>query len=189
MFCPICGTSVISRQVFCVSCGTRLDTQSQDSSVTGNSWSNSGVNLDELNAPSPMRFVEAIKFSYKNYFRFSGRASRSEYWYWTLFNVLGYITAYIAYIGYWYTYRISWELDFFLYEHRDQFGFLFLVFVLSTIIPGLSRGVRRLHDTNKSGALLFLGLIPLVGAVLLLVFFATDGDVGPNRYGPPNNRI
>ena len=174
--------------MFCATCGIRLIAQSQDASLLDNPWSRSGVNLDEINAPVPMNFVEAIKFSYKNFLRFSGRASRSEYWYWTLFNVLGFIIAYIAYIGYWYTSYISWELDFFIYEHRNKFAALFLIFVLSTIIPGLARGVRRLHDTNKSGALLFLGLIPLVGQVLLLVFFGTDSDGGPNRYGPPNNR-
>ena len=100
MFCPQCGTSAQSQQVFCSTCGTRLDAQSQDASLLDNPWSRSGVNLDEINAPAPMKFVQTIRFSYKNYLRFSGRASRSEYWYWTLFNVLGFVAAYVVYFLY-----------------------------------------------------------------------------------------
>jgi uncharacterized membrane protein YhaH (DUF805 family) len=180
MFCPNCGTSAVSQQEFCASCGTGLTAQSQDASASNNPLPQPGVNLDEVNAPAPMNLVGTVKFSYKNYARFSGRGSRSEYWYWYLFNVLGFVAAYVYYF---------FETEnLFMYKNSDKFLLLFLVFVLSTIIPGMARGVRRLHDTNKSGALLFLGLIPLVGPVLLLVFFCTDGDVVPNRYGPPNNR-
>ena len=46
-------------------------------------------------------------------------------------------------------------------------------------------GIRRLHDTGKSGWWLLLWFVPLVGLIVLLVFFASPGDLGPNRYGPP----
>jgi len=51
-------------------------------------------------------------------------------------------------------------------------------------VPGLAVGVRRLHDTSKSGAMLLIALIPCVGAIVLLVFFATAGDTNENQYGP-----
>ena len=55
---------------------------------------------------------------------------------------------------------------------------------MAVIIPGLAVAVRRLHDTNKSGWLILLGLIPLIGVIILLVFYFTDGDRGMNNYGP-----
>ena len=63
-------------------------------------------------------------------------------------------------------------------------GILYVVYGLGVIVPGLAVAVRRLHDTNKSGWMLLIGLIPLVGSILLLVFYFTDGDPGTNRFGP-----
>jgi uncharacterized membrane protein YhaH (DUF805 family) len=166
MFCSNCGTSAASQQVFCASCGHRLNAQSQATSASINQISQPRVDLDESNAPKPMRFIETIKFSYKNYARFSGRASRSEYWYWVLFIWLGFIVS-----------AISMGLSSF-------FVLLYLIFIFSVIIPGIARAVRRLHDINKSGAFLFMGLIPFVGSILLLVWFCTKSDSNPNQYGP-----
>lgn len=175
--------------MFCATCGIRLTAQSQNAFVSDNPWSQSVVNLEEVNAPVPMTFVGTVKFSYKNYTRFSGRASRSEYWYWSLFNVLVFVAACFIYGLYLsFRYLLPFELKYFVYDNDDKFLLLFLIIVLSTIIPGMARGVRRLHDTNQSGALLFLSLIPFVGPVLLLILFCKDGDAVPNRYGPPNNR-
>jgi uncharacterized membrane protein YhaH (DUF805 family) len=61
---------------------------------------------------------------------------------------------------------------------------LYLGFVIGMIVPSLAVIVRRLHDTNKSGATFLLFLIPLVGSIILLVFYATDGNRTANKYGP-----
>ncbi len=59
-----------------------------------------------------------------------------------------------------------------------------MIYGLAVLLPGIAVGIRRLHDTDKSGWWLLIGLIPLVGIIVLIVFFATDGQPGPNRYGP-----
>lgn len=102
----------------------------------------------------------------KKYGVFSGRARRSEFWYFTLFNVLISIVVTIIDLA---TIRI---------------GLLTALYTLAVLIPGLAVQVRRLHDTNHSGWWLFIGLLPLVGAIVLLVFFAQDSHAGENRYGP-----
>jgi uncharacterized membrane protein YhaH (DUF805 family) len=64
------------------------------------------------------------------------------------------------------------------------FWLLDLVFVLATFIPGLALAFRRLHDTNKSAWFLLVALIPLVGFIILLVFYFLDSDKTDNDYGP-----
>lgn len=61
---------------------------------------------------------------------------------------------------------------------------LYVIYALAVLVPALAVTVRRLHDTNKSGWLILIGLIPLVGPIILLVFYLTDGDRGENQYGP-----
>ena len=183
MFCSKCGVSAVSQQVFCSSCGNRLIAQSQDASALNYLSYQPGVDLDERNAPAPMNLFETIKFSYKNYARFSGRASRSEYWYWVLYSQLSIVIAYLFML------YVAFYSNYFFYQHSGKFVLVALLFVLSTIIPGIARGVRRLHDTDRSGGFLSLLLIPFVGSILLLVFFCTDGDAVPNRYGPPSKRF
>ncbi|MEW1720158.1 DUF805 domain-containing protein [Streptomyces sp. NPDC093109] len=101
----------------------------------------------------------------KNYAGFSGRARRQEYWMFFLFNIIAAIV--VAIIGS--------VLD---------LGILSTIYALAVFIPTLAVGVRRLHDTGKSGWMLLLGLIPLVGFIILIVFFASEGEKGPNAYGP-----
>ena len=60
---------------------------------------------------------------------------------------------------------------------------LALLFALALVIPGLAVTVRRLHDTDRSGWTILLGLIPLIGAIMLLVFYCSEGTPGPNRFG------
>ena len=168
MFCSNCGNSAASQQVFCSSCGHRLNAQSQSQSASASNQPSSlpGIDLNADNAPKPMSFIETIKFSYKNYVRFSGRASRSEYWYWHLFVWIGFMVS-VMIVG---------KSDFFL--------LLYFIFYFSVFIPIIARAVRRLHDINKSGAFLFLGLVPFVGSILLIVWFCTKSDSNSNRYGP-----
>lgn len=58
------------------------------------------------------------------------------------------------------------------------------LFSLAIIIPSIAVGVRRMHDIGKSGWFLLLGLIPLIGWIILIYFYAKEGDAGPNQYGP-----
>lgn len=107
----------------------------------------------------------------ENYANFEGRARRSEYWYFVLFNFIITISAYI----------VSIILIFF---GGFLLWFFIPIFSLALIIPNLAVQVRRLHDTGKSGWSILFALIPLAGPIILLVFYCTEGDRGPNEYGP-----
>ncbi|MDI9831231.1 DUF805 domain-containing protein [Streptomyces sp. KAU_LT] len=101
----------------------------------------------------------------KNYATFGGRARRKEYWMFTLFNAIAYIVLMVidlATIG---------------------SGVLPVIYELAVLIPSLAVAVRRLHDTDRSGGWLFIAFIPLVGAIILLVFLASDGKPEANKYG------
>jgi uncharacterized membrane protein YhaH (DUF805 family) len=105
------------------------------------------------------------------YAKFDGRARRAEYWWFAVINIV---------IG-----AVLWILTYALGGGLSAlFWLLYFVFLLATFIPGLAVAFRRLHDTNKSAAWLFVALIPLIGTIILLVFFFTDGDRAENRYGP-----
>lgn len=111
----------------------------------------------------------------KNYANFNGRARRSEYWYYTLMNVIILISLVILFtvcstanLG-----GISWI-----------FIGLYFIFIIATIIPTLAVLVRRLHDVGKSGWFFFVYFIPLAGPIWLLVLLFTQGEQGENAYGP-----
>lgn len=75
-----------------------------------------------------------------------------------------------------------------LFSDTDELMMYFLVtggiYSLITFIPSLAVAIRWLHDTDKSGWMLLLGLIPIVGGLILLVFYVAEGTRGPNRFGP-----
>ena len=115
-----------------------------------------------------MTFGEAIQSGFRNYVGFSGRAARSEYWYWILFVVMVAIAAGIvdmAIIG------------------NAAFRPLSTLISLGLFLPNLAIAIRRLHDHDKSGWFVLLALIPIVGAIILLVWFVQRGTVGGNRFG------
>ena len=107
----------------------------------------------------------------KKYADFSGRASRSEYWWFYLLIIIVYAVAMIvdSVIG------------------TDQafgpYGIVMAISMLALLIPSLAAAVRRLHDTDRSGWWLLIVLIPLIGVIVLLVFFVSGGTAGPNKYG------
>jgi uncharacterized membrane protein YhaH (DUF805 family) len=112
-----------------------------------------------------MGFVDAIKSGFSNYVNFSGRASRSEYWFWILFYIIVLVVASV--------------LDGVLGT-----GLFAPIASLGLFLPGLAVSVRRLHDLDKSGWFILIGLIPLVGFIILIVWYCTKGTPGPNRFGP-----
>lgn len=103
----------------------------------------------------------------KNYAVFEGRAHRTEYWMFVLFNFL--ISLALAIV------------DAAIFGQGG--GLLSPLYALGVFIPSLAVGVRRLHDTNRSGWWLLIALVPLVGFIVLLVFTVSEGDKGPNDYG------
>jgi uncharacterized membrane protein YhaH (DUF805 family) len=111
-----------------------------------------------------MNFPQAITSGFVNYTNFKSRAVRSEYWYWTLFSFLA-----------------SWTASF-----VDASAGTYLVASLvglALFLPGLAVGVRRLHDINRSGWWLLISLIPIVGWIVIIVFWTTASDPVANRFG------
>jgi uncharacterized membrane protein YhaH (DUF805 family) len=108
----------------------------------------------------------------KKYGVFSGRARRTEYWMFLLFNIIFLIAAML--------------LDNLLKTtFKDlPYGLFYLLYALAVIIPAIALVVRRLHDVGKSGWWYFIALIPLVGGIWLLVLMLTDSQPGINQYGP-----
>lgn len=107
----------------------------------------------------------------RQYTDFTGRARRKEYWMYTLFNVI--IVALLA--------GIDYLLGWFSIEYR--IGVLSGIYYLAVLLPGLAVCVRRLHDIGKSGWNYLLGLIPIVGPIILLVYYCTEGDRFENAWG------
>ena len=109
-----------------------------------------------------------------NYATFSGRARRSEYWFFVLFNMIFGIVAMILdnILG------TTFDLGFGI-----SYGYIYLIYTLAILIPGLAVVVRRLHDVGKSGWMYFIFVIPIVGIIWLLVLLCTDSQVGSNKWG------
>ena len=102
----------------------------------------------------------------QRYAKFDGRAGRGEYWWFALANIVVYVALSI------------------LAQISGIFSLLSLIYALAVFVPSIAVAIRRLHDTDKSGWLLLIGLIPFVGAIILLVFVIQEGASGPNQYGP-----
>ncbi len=110
-------------------------------------------------------FLEALK----KYAVFSGRARRKEYWFFVLFYLIIYIVLLLidsAVLG------------------SEGIGLLATLFSLAMLLPALGVAVRRLHDTGRSGWWILIGFIPLIGVIVLLVFYLQDSQPGDNEYGP-----
>jgi len=109
-------------------------------------------------------YIEVLK----KYAVFSGRAGRSEYWYFVLFNII-----------------ISFAIAFFemLIGSGGGMGLLGTLYALAVFLPGLAVSVRRLHDTGRSGWWLLVGIIPIIGFVVLIIFMVEDSHPGTNLYG------
>lgn len=109
----------------------------------------------------------------RRYAEFSGRSRRKEYWMFTLLMVIAGIV-----IG---TVEGILGINTMV---GGIYGPLTTLLILATIVPSIAVGIRRLHDTDRSGWWLLICLIPLIGSLVLLYFFVSDGTSGPNRFGP-----
>lgn len=143
-----------------------------------------------------MDFTTAVKTCFRKYATFSGRAARSEFWWFVLFLLLANIALMV--IDRWLFgwgmmggsygpgmgagmepgmgpgFGMSWQMS---------GGPLGTLFSLGTIVPTLAVAARRLHDTGRSGWWQLLMLIPLIGAIILLVWYVQRGESGSNAYG------
>lgn len=120
-----------------------------------------------------MSFGQAISNVFKNYANFNGRARRSEFWFFWLFNtVIGIV---IEIIDYLITGGVSGTS--FIY-------IVYCLYTLAVLVPTLAVTWRRLHDIGKSGAYWLFIFIPLVGWIFLLAWFVKDSELGENRFGP-----
>ncbi len=104
------------------------------------------------------------------YFNFEGRARRSEYWWFVLANFCASIV--LSFLG-----------------NLINFPWLTTILSLALLIPSLGLTARRLHDIGKSGWLMLISIIPIVGAILLIIWCAKDGDPQPNQYGPSTKYV
>jgi uncharacterized membrane protein YhaH (DUF805 family) len=129
-----------------------------------------------------MNFTQAVSSGYRKYVTFGGRASRSEYWWWVLFIILSSIVVGIVESALGLGSGAVTELEGGLSASYAG-GPLSIIWSLANLLPGIAVGVRRLHDTDRSGWWLLISFIPLIGAIVLLVFFCTKGTTGPNRFG------
>jgi uncharacterized membrane protein YhaH (DUF805 family) len=115
-----------------------------------------------------MTFIQAIQSGFSNYVNFSSRAIRSEYWFWVLFAVIGE--------------AVGSGLDYTIFATST--GLFYSVFALAVFLPSLAVAIRRLHDLDRSGWWILISLIPIVGGIVLIVWFCSPGTPGPNRFGP-----
>ena len=107
-------------------------------------------------------YLEALK----KYATFSGRSRRKEYWMFFLINI-----------------SISIVLAFSPFVLGALGGLLYMGYALAMIVPGIALAVRRLQDQGKEWTWIFIGLVPLIGGIWLLVLMCTEGTKGENKYG------
>ena len=108
-----------------------------------------------------MNFIESLQICYKKFFDFSGRASKSEYWWFQLYNTILYILTFVF---------------------QNDLALLFSILVIANLIPVFAAGVRRVHDSNKSGWWILISFVPIIG-LYIIVLLITDGSKGKNRFG------
>ena len=123
-----------------------------------------------------MSFGTAIKAFWSNYSNFKSRARRSEYWFIQLFLVITNVAVAAIDLA-----LMNGDVDRFIANGGG--GIVGLIWILATIVPAIAVLIRRLHDTNRSSWWALIGLVPLVGAIVLLVFTVEDSNKGVNKYG------
>lgn len=126
--------------------------------------------MQNLKVLPQVSFGEAVKTCFSKYVTFTGRARRSEYWYFALFYFIIYIIACI--------------IDTVISLSSDEPTLIFKSLVcLAFILPSLAVFFRRLHDIGKSGWWWLLGLIPIIGTIILIVWACQDSAPEENQYG------
>jgi uncharacterized membrane protein YhaH (DUF805 family) len=112
-----------------------------------------------------MNFPDAVASALRNYATFAGRARRSEFWFFFLFMLLAQAIAGVI-------------------DGAATDGVAGGVVGIALLIPSISVTARRLHDNGRSGWWMLVGLVPLIGWIILLIWYCQPGENGPNRFGP-----
>lgn len=193
--CKTCGAKLNDDAAFCYICGgaavqadtikaptdfddteattvlneSEFDDKAEETTVlSGNSpYQNNNLYQGGNNQSEYSNIIEKPSFKdcyikfWKNYTNFSGRARRSEYWYVVLANILISLVTMIPYVG----------------------PVIDGLYMIAILVPTLALMVRRLHDLGKDWYYIFFALIPLVGQIIMLVWFCTDSQVGANEFG------
>lgn len=126
--------------------------------------------------PGGVTMTEAVRRVLSKYADFSGRAPRSEYWWWVLAMfllslVLSFAAAAVA------------------SDAQKAADIATGVLLVATFLPSLAVTVRRLHDTDRSGWWILVGLVPIIGSIILLVWMASEGSHRANQWGPPVSEV
>ena len=164
MFCSKCGQQIADDVKFCPHCGNAVNGAPRSgidnaTEKAKNFFAEVQARASDLKGPEPVDFVKAMKLFCLYALNFKGRSSRSEYWWGTLFNtLLATVLPVIPLVG----------------------GLLSLILV----VPGCALAIRRFHDIGKSGWYYLLGLIPLAGPIILLVYLCTASKTEDNQWGP-----
>ncbi len=119
-------------------------------------------------------FSQAVSMAFNQYCKFSGRASRSEYWWFELFSLIV---------------SFAIEVVFGLFASGNQYLYYGVSGAVSLIffLPSLGLTVRRLHDIGKGGGWIFINCIPLIGQIIFLIWMIKDSEPCDNRFGPIPN--
>ena len=126
-----------------------------------------------------MNLVESVQSVLSKYAEFSGRASRSEFWWWYLVCTIYQIVAFLIVI-----YLVTWIGG--VEGYSEALGNIVMIIVsLPILIPTLAVSVRLLHDINRSVWWYLLILVPLIGPIVLIIWFIKRGTEAPNDYGQP----
>jgi uncharacterized membrane protein YhaH (DUF805 family) len=160
MTCSVCGRVLADSATRCASCGART--------ATAEPRDGFAYTPDAGNAarePKPDGAFDWYLRSFSKYADFDGRATRSEYWWFILMNVV--VSAAILFVGI--LVKVPW---------------LYLVYSVAALIPSFAVTIRRLHDTGRSGWWWFIGFLPVLGAIILLIFTLQDTEPRTNAYGP-----
>jgi uncharacterized membrane protein YhaH (DUF805 family) len=112
-----------------------------------------------------MGFSDAVRSCLTKYAIFSGRACRSEYWWFALFGIIVDVAGNII-------------------DSAIGTGFVGFVAGIALLLPNIAVGIRRLHDIDRTGWWALIAFVPVIGWILLIVWACTPGTPGPNRFGP-----
>ena len=174
MPCPACAELILATAKKCRHCGSWVS-EGTDASGAGNASSvaQSSRMVSSTFVATPMTFSSAVSSCFAKYGNSDGRASRSEYWYFVLFNILANFT-----VGF---------LSVLLFGAASSAqAAMYWIGVLVFFIPSMTAMVRRFHDTNRSGWN-YWWCLTIIGVIPVIIWLCETGTAGDNKYGPPPN--
>jgi len=176
MFCNKCGKQIDDNSRFCEFCGVGF--AGVDNSPMQQYQAQQQQPPPYFQQPAAYQNTSGFGWyikAMKQYVDFSGRARRKEYWMFYLFNMVFFVLTMILDNLLGTTFEILGE--------SLGYGWFYMIYAFAVFLPSLAVGVRRLHDIGKSGWFYLIGLIPFVGAIILLVWFCTNSQFGANKWG------